>query len=173
MGKIVSLVSYCDFTLSSLLLSPRSSSNCNNLNHNAASPGDEHDSDYYTENTLFSPSLLSPTEPNRTLTSPRISYRTMHDSYVSQSVDSEASFTRHHRMYRRHREQNYDEEQKRREYRSRDSSFDSLDSERSTCSRSRPAHSPHRPVTCMGADIGGLVRRVRGIRVSMTPETCV
>ena len=36
-----------------------------------------------------------------------------------------------------------------------------------------PPNSPRKPVTCMGADISGLVRRVKTMRVAMTSETCV
>ncbi len=34
-------------------------------------------------------------------------------------------------------------------------------------------HRPPRPVMCLGADISGLVRRVKNMRVAVTPETCV
>ncbi len=30
-----------------------------------------------------------------------------------------------------------------------------------------------RSITCMGADLSGLVRRVKNMRVAVTPETCV
>ena len=34
-----------------------------------------------------------------------------------------------------------------------------------------PTH--RRPIMCMGADISGLIRRVKNMRVAVTPETCV
>ncbi len=37
----------------------------------------------------------------------------------------------------------------------------------------RSPHMNRRAVSCMGADISGLVRRVKNMRVAMTPETCV
>ncbi|KAK2162451.1 hypothetical protein LSH36_98g02018 [Paralvinella palmiformis] len=107
---------------------------------------------------------------NQRLSPTRVYYRTVHDSYVSRSVDSDTSSRSHgHRSYRRYRELNLDEEHRRRDYR-RDSSLDSLDSDHSF---PRSPHSPRRGVTCIGADLSGLVRRVRGMRVTMTPETCV
>jgi hypothetical protein len=54
----------------------------------------------------------------------------------------------------------------------RGDSVDSVTSEKSSVIRS--PHSPNRPVSCMAmADISGLVRKVRGMRVAVTPETCV
>lgn len=108
--------------------------------------------------------------------SPRVSYKSVHGTYVTQSLDNENLQSRH-RGYRRHRDINYDEEYKssRKSY-SRDNSFDSLDSERLDSEhsiRGTAPRSPSKPVTCMGADITGLVRRVKGMRVTMTPETCV
>ena len=132
------------------------------LNQMLPSPTrDDSDFDVLSDGQLLTNQRLSPT---------RVYYRTVHDSYVSRSVDSDTSTRSHgHRSYRRYRELNLDEEHRRRDYR-RDSSLDSLDSDHSF---PRSPHSPRRGVTCIGADLSGLVRRVRGMRVTMTPETCV
>ena len=117
--------------------------------------------DMIPDGQLMTNHLLSPT---------RVCYKSVHDTYVSRSVDSDTSSRSHsHRSYRRYRDLNLDEEHRRKDYR-RDSSLDSLDSEHSY---SRSPQPPRRGVTCIGADLSGLVRRVRGMRVTMAPETCV
>ena len=125
----------------------------------------------YLDHLLPSPNRDDPdldclSDPS--LLSPRVAYRSLHTTYqpLRQQHSFDSTESHRHRKFRRSRDCNYDEEYKRnKEYRS-DDSFDSVES------------FPRSPkqgngITCVGADLAGLVRRVRGMRVSVTPETCV